>query len=648
MTNKTIMTNKQTRRIATLGLGALTAACLTVPVGPAYGAEPTSVWVENGVLLRVLSPAGQNNTIELSPRQTPAGLVIDVSDSTGTVSAQAPCAVIDPHRVSCAAIGIIQFSVDTGDGNDSIRNFTDLRGGIFSGAGDDTVFDGNGPQTIVLGTGDDTVRMGSGSDLVGGGPGTDTVVYERTAPVIVDLDGVADDGEAGEHDDVQVDVEVVFGGAGNDTLVGNPAANALHGGFGNDLVRGLGGNDVVDGGSGADNLFGDDGTDTSTYEDRSAGVVVTLDDIANDGPSGENDNAHSDIENITGGRGADFLFGTAGSNVLRGQAGDDHLSAGDGNDVVDGGAGDDLIEDSTSPDHSVDGAGTGADTMSGGPGTDTVDYSRKTTGVIVRLDDLVNDGQAGEHDNTHTDIENILGTNSSDTLIGSAANNVIDGFGGNDLVNGLGGNDVLGGDDAGADNLFGGTGTDTADYGFRRAGVAVRLDNLANDGLAGEHDNAHTDIENIRGSRFNDTLVGSAAGNVIRGRDGSDLIGALGGNDLLDGEGGRDYLFGGTGVDTLTYSTRAAPVVVRLDNLFNDGETGENDNAVDIENVLGGAGNDVLVGNAANNTLRGLNGNDRLFGGNGNDLLTGDNGTDFGDGGNGTDTCHTETTTRCP
>ena len=467
MTNKTIMTNKQTRRIATLGLGALTAACLTVPVGPAYGAEPTSVWVENGVLLRVLSPAGQNNTIELSPRQTPAGLVIDVSDSTGTVSAQAPCAVIDPHRVSCAAIGIRQFSVDTGDGNDSIRNFTDLRGGIFTGAGDDTVFDGNGPQTIVLGTGDDTVRMGSGSDLVGGGPGTDTVVYERTAPVIVDLDGVADDGEAGEHDDVQVDVEVVFGGAGNDTLVGNPAANALHGGFGNDLVRGLGGNDVVDGGSGADNLFGDDGTDTSTYEDRSAGVVVTLDDMANDGPSGENDNAHSDIENITGGRGADFLFGTAGSNVLRGQAGDDHLSAGDGNDVVDGGAGDDLIEDSTSPDHSVDGAGTGADTMSGGPGTDTVDYSRKTTGVIVRLDDLVNDGQAGEHDNTHTDIENILGTNSSDDLIGSAANNVIDGFAGNDLEHGLGGNDVLGGDDAGADNLFGGTGTDTADYGFR-------------------------------------------------------------------------------------------------------------------------------------------------------------------------------------
>ena len=44
MTNETIMTNKQKRRIATLGLGALTAACLTVPVGAAYGAEPTSVW----------------------------------------------------------------------------------------------------------------------------------------------------------------------------------------------------------------------------------------------------------------------------------------------------------------------------------------------------------------------------------------------------------------------------------------------------------------------------------------------------------------------------------------------------------------------------------------------------------------------------
>jgi Ca2+-binding RTX toxin-like protein len=641
------MTNKRLRRIATtVGVAAMTVASLTVPAGSVYGAEPTSVWVESGAL-RVLSPAAQTNTVELSPRQTPAGLVIDVSDSTGTVAAQAPCAVIDPHRVSCAASGIGQFFVDTGDGDDSIRNFTDLRGGIFSGAGKDAVFDGNGNQTMVLGAGDDTVRMGSGDDLVGGGPGIDTVSYDRMGPVIVDLDDTADDGENGEHDNVESDVEVIFGGAGNDTLVGNPAANVLHGGFGNDFIRGLGGNDVIDGGAGSDNLFGDTGTDTVNYQDKTVGVVVTLDDVDNDGQTDEGDNAHSDIENITGGSGADFLFGNPSSNVLRGQAGDDHLSARDGNDTVDGGPGDDLIEDSTAPDHTVDGTGTGADTMFGGPGDDTVDYSRKTTGVTIRLDNLTNDGQTGEHDNTHTDIENILGTNSSDTLVGSAGNNVIDGFAGNDLVNGLGGNDVLGGDDAGADNLFGGTGIDTADYGFRRAGVTVRLDDLANDGLAGEGDNAHTDIENIRGSRFNDTLVGSAGNNLIRGRDGNDLIGALGGNDLLDGELGRDYLFGGTGIDTLTYSTRTEPVVVRLDNAFNDGQAGENDNAVDIENVLGGAGNDVLVGNAAN-ILRGLNGNDRLFGGNGNDLLTGDNGTDLGDGGNGTDTCHTETTTRCP
>ncbi len=328
--------------------------------------------------------------------------------------------------------------------------------------------------------------------------------------------------------------------------------------------------------------------------------------------------------------------GTVLAGTILAGPGRDFVSDGDGAQVIDLGPGDD-----------TDLQGTGRDVVLGGPGTDLVEYGVTAAPLSIRLDDLANDGRAGEGDNLRADVENIFGGGGSDVLVGGAANNAIRGGAGNDLISGLGGNDDLFGYE-GADNLFGGTGTDTADYGETSPGVSVRLDDLANDGEVGEHDNAHTDIENIIGSNFNDTLVGSAMNNVIRGQQGDDLIGALGGNDLVDGGFGRDYLFGGTGVDTLTYSTRTAPVTVRFDNLFNDGEAGENDNAVDIENVLGGAGNDVLVGNAANNILRGLNGNDRLFGAAGNDLLLGDNGTDFGDGGTGTDTCRTETTTRCP
>ena len=45
----------------------------------------------------------------------------------------------------------------------------------------------------------------------------------RTADVSVSINGAADDGEAGEGDDVQSDVENLTGGAGADTLTGSAA-----------------------------------------------------------------------------------------------------------------------------------------------------------------------------------------------------------------------------------------------------------------------------------------------------------------------------------------------------------------------------------------------------------------------------------------
>jgi hypothetical protein len=55
-----------------------------------------------------------------------------------------------------------------------------------------------------------------GNDVLDGGPGRDDTSYSRTAPVTITLDGVANDGEAGEADNVQV--EDVFTGDGNDTI----------------------------------------------------------------------------------------------------------------------------------------------------------------------------------------------------------------------------------------------------------------------------------------------------------------------------------------------------------------------------------------------------------------------------------------------
>ena len=57
-----------------------------------------------------------------------------------------------------------------------------------------------------------------------------------------------------------------------------------------------------------------------------------------------------------------------------------------------------------------------------------------------------------------------------------------------------------------------------------------------------------------------------------------------------------------------------------------------------IENVDGGAGNDIITGNSSANTLNGGNGNDILYGYLGNDRLVGGAGSDRLTGGVGNDT----------
>ena len=292
--------------------------------------------------------------------------------------------------------------------------------------------------------------------------------------------------------------------------------------------------------------------------------------------------------------------------------------------------------------------------MDGDEGVDTVTYASRTEPVSVTLlpppcaspapgcldghtnDGQTNGGQVGEND-TVIAVENVIGGSGNDTLVGNSAANVLRGGGGNDSLDG----------GSGADVLDGGAGIDSATYRARTTDLTVRLDNLANDGEAGEADNL-INTETVLGGNGNDLLAGSKFRDTLSGGPGNDTLLGLDQDDVLEGGPGTDTTDGGNGNDTITYADHTAPVTVSLDDIANDGQAGENDNARDIQNVIGGTGNDVLVGNALNNVLRGLPGDDRLFGLDGNDTLIGSEGTDFADGGNGTDTCQTETTTRCP
>lgn len=107
--------------------------------------------------------------------------------------------------------------------------------------------------------GADTVSCGGGND--------DTLDYTaRIDGVAVSMqDGLANDGAAGEGDDVGADdankCEWLYSGLGDDVLTGNGAYNDIRAAQGDDEIHGGGGNDRFRGGSGDDLEFGDEGND---------------------------------------------------------------------------------------------------------------------------------------------------------------------------------------------------------------------------------------------------------------------------------------------------------------------------------------------------------------------------------------------------
>jgi hypothetical protein len=157
----------------------------------------------------------------------------------------------------------------------------------------------------------------------------------------------------------------------------------------------------------------------------------------------------------------------------------------------------------------------------------------------------------------------LIGGSANDTLRGDAGNDALIGQAGDDTLRGGTGEDFLEGDagadklfgdegddtlegDAGADDINGGTGFDAVTYRDRASnvGVTVTLDNQANDGVAGEGDNVHLDVEDIGGGDGNDTLsaLNSPGGNLISGGAGNDTIDPGIGEDAVQGNDGDDTL----------------------------------------------------------------------------------------------------------
>ncbi|MFM7464907.1 MAG: beta strand repeat-containing protein [Cyanobium sp.] len=301
------------------------------------------------------------------------------------------------------------------------------------------------------------------------------------------------------------------------------------------------------------------------------------------------------------------------------------------------------------------------DVINGLAGSDTVDYSDAMAAVKVSLALTGAQNTGGSGFDVLISIENIFGSQFSDSLTGDAGNNTLnggEGFGNDTLDGGLG-NDVLNG----------GLGQDAASYSGAAGSVTVSLENGFAFGAAGR--DTISGIEDVIGSNFADHLTGSNRdSNIIEGRDGDDTIGGSNGNDVLSG---------GDGFDTVDYGLLAGPVTLRafgvvdkrslgVDQLISVeailGSRGLGD-TVDhsqvgapatgtttnlttgvvvvggtsplpltfvvsqFENVIGSRFADTVFGNTSANNISSGEGNDTIFGTNGNDIIDGGLGTDI-------------------
>ena len=530
-----------------------------------------------------------------------------------------------------------------GDGNDN----------LLGGAGDDTLDGGNdfdwanywnapGAVTVNLASGTATGAAGNdvligienvggsnfddilvgdaffnqftgglGNDFINGGDGQDWANYwDATSGVIVDLNAGRAFGGAGN--DTLIGIENVGGSSHNDTIFGSMAATApgtpggnLRGELGDDSIVGGASNEFISGGAGNDFIEGGLGIDTADYQYTAATGGVNVNLATGVVTGAEGNDTLSGIENVTGTNFDDTIVGNAANNFLQGFA---------GNDVLQGGAGSDFLV-----------GGTGSDTIDGGVVLDRVNYSDANTasweednsGVTIDLSGITGDGSTGSGTATSffgtdvlTNVNFIRGGSGNDSITGSSAL-IFEQFEG-----GLG-NDTI---DGGAITDTTGLNNNRVNYLPSWGPVAVDfLAGTAQDGMGGT--DTLININQVRASNFNDTLLGSNRTDVRESFEGR------AGNDSIDGRGG---------LDIVRYDNAGGGVQVNLATGLATGADGA-DTLVGIEQVRGSNFNDLITGDDGNNLLEGMSGNDNLIGGAGDDTLLGGAGSDALIGGAGND-----------
>jgi Ca2+-binding RTX toxin-like protein len=464
-------------------------------------------------------------------------------------------------------------------------------------------FDGNRNQTVWGSNSDNIFVMYAGNDHV----------LSRNGNNIIDL------GDGNDTASINYGSDTIIGGSGQDSI---------------DLVNNLGANQssiiILNDIAAADfNTLATGFSSLSLSNQNSTIVSIDLGDINGLSLTGSHnfysitdgrgqtdylyqEGANPDIEIfrlthyadvLVGSNNNDTIYGNNGADTLWGMQGDDSIYGGAGNDIIFGVQGNNRLE-----------GDSGNDLIFGGTGND-----------VIRGDD------------------------GNDTLYGKVGNNNIDGGANDDIIYAGTGTDII---DGGADNdtlrFDGGTqrvvvnlGSDALSYDATTINANRFINSWLNGGS--EQTGTVTDIENIDGTQYNDTMRGNSERNIIKTGEGDDYIFASLGNDEIHGDGNTS----GHG-DWVNFSLITTVDGVNVDILTQDNANFRHDNAgtitdynqtlFGIENIIGTAQDDHIKGSdGATNTLMGGAGADEIYGVGGENQLYGDAGNDTIYSGTGND-----------
>jgi Ca2+-binding RTX toxin-like protein len=466
-----------------------------------------------------VSSVGGIEVVQYDGELTAAGLVADTLTINGT-------SIEDTTVIHAAQIGSGTFRSGRSPLFD-FRSFTTVTVNGGTGGFDQVIINGTeGPDAFtspaadaVALTGGVRVNMTAGGlervDVNSFG-GNDSIVLGLTDATLTKFI-FAGDG----NDTVNVSTSVdatIFGGDGDDLLVGSPAADTIFGGAGNDNISGLAlidtiygdeGNDIIIGGTGNDNLFGGDGSDRFIWNNGDNSDIV-------EGDEGV------DVQIVNGAAAGDvFLLRTATGNQARaffertnlvpfsidmGKVEQVDMNTLAGADQI-------TIRDLSTTDVRQVIADVGAQAD-----LDTVSIDGRTVSDVLALTSLANGivNLAGlPYD---VNVANLNSAIDADTL----------------TLNTLEGNDRVTSSD-GLNAIFGTT--------------LVAANRLTING--GEGDDQLSGFGQLNGDAGRDVLIGGAFSQTLNGGDDADLIEGGGGDDSLVGGAGEDTFVGGAGNDTV-------------------------------------------------------------------------------------------------